>query len=340
MTRRLHSKKVLLSVLLLGAGFCSAAHGHALEPGYLELRQIDESLYAVMWKKPSSEGVPMAIAVQLPEQCDPRTEGSLIWDGSAYYARWTATCTGGLEGGTLQIAGLEQTSTDVLVRFDFADGVTGTHRLTPTDTSFVVPTQPDRLEVVRTYFGFGVEHILGGIDHLLFVLALLLLVKGVRRIVATVTAFTLAHSITLAGATLGWVHMPGPPIEATIALSIAFVAAEIIHSRQGRPGLTERYPWIVAFTFGLLHGFGFAGALAQVGLPQTEIPMALLFFNVGVEVGQLLFIAAVFATFWLMHRITRRINVPQVTWASALPAYVIGSLAIFWVLQRTAGFFS
>jgi len=334
-------RSVALCILfvLFGAGLSSIAHGHALEPGYLELRQIDESLYAVAWKKPAIEGAPMAITVRLPEQCDPRTEGQLTWDGTAFYSRWTATCTGGLEGGELQIEGLEQTSTDVLVRFDFANGVTGTQRLTPTDTSFVVPTQPDRLEVVRTYFAFGVEHILGGIDHLLFVLALLLLVKGMRRIVATVTAFTLAHSITLAGATLGWVHIPGPPIEATIALSIAFVAAEIIHSRRGKLGLTERYPWIVAFTFGLLHGFGFASALMQVGLPQTEIPIALLFFNVGVEVGQLLFIAAVFAIFWLLRRSTRGIQIPQVTWASAVPAYVIGSLAIFWVVQRTVAFF-
>jgi hydrogenase/urease accessory protein HupE len=340
MISRVHSTTLLLLALVFGnLGFGFSAHGHALEPGYLELRQIDEGLYAVVWKKPATEGVPMAIAVQLPEQCAPRTEGQPVWDGSAYYARWTASCAGGLEGGTLQIEGLEHTSTDVLVRFDFANSVTGTHRLTPTDTSFVVPTQPDRLQVVRTYFAFGVEHILLGIDHLLFVLALLLLVKGMRRIVATVTAFTLAHSITLAGATLGWVHMPGPPVEATIALSIAFVAAEILHSRQGRPGLTERYPWIVAFTFGLLHGFGFASALKQVGLPQTEIPIALLFFNVGVEVGQLLFIVAVFATFWLMRHITRRINVPQVNWASALPAYVIGSLAVFWVVQRTVTFF-
>jgi hydrogenase/urease accessory protein HupE len=325
--------------VLLGAGLGSIAHGHALEPGYLELRQIDESLYAVVWKKPATEGAPMAIAVRLPEQCDLRTEGQLTWDGTAFYSRWTTTCTGGLEGGEVQIEGLEQTSTDVLVRFDFANGVTGTQRLTPTATSFEVPTQPDRLEVVRTYLAFGVEHILGGIDHLLFVLALLMLVKGVRRIIATVTAFTLAHSITLAGATLGWVHMPGPPVEATIALSIAFVAAEILHSQQGKVGLTERYPWIVAFTFGLLHGFGFAGALAQVGLPQTEIPIALLFFNIGVEVGQLLFIAAVFAIFWLLRRGTRSIKVPQVTWASAVPAYVIGSLAIFWVVQRTVAFF-
>jgi len=315
------------------------AHGHALQPGYLELRQIGESVYAVVWKKPASEGAPMAIAVRLPEQCDVRTEGQLTWDGSAFYSRWTATCTGGLEGGELQIEGLEQTSTDVLIRFDFDNGVTGTQRLTPTETSFIVPTQPDRLEVVRVYLVFGVEHILGGIDHLLFVLALLLLIKGVRRIIATVTAFTLAHSITLAGATLGWVHMPGPPVEATIALSIAFVAAEILHSQQGKPGLAERYPWLVAFMFGLLHGFGFASALKQVGLPQTEIPIALLFFNVGVEVGQLLFIAAVFAIFWLLRRSTRGIQLPQATWLSALPAYVIGSLAIFWVVERTVAFF-
>ncbi len=325
--------------LLLCTGLGCVAHGHALEPGYLELRQIDQGLYAVLWKKPSTDGVPMAISVRLPAQCSPRTEGQPVWDGRAYYARWTATCPGGIQGGTLQIADLEQTSTDVLVRYDLSGGVTGTHRLTPTDTSFVVPKNPERLEVVRTYFAFGVEHILSGIDHLLFVLALLLLVKGVRRIVTTITAFTLAHSITLAGATLGWVQMPGPPVEATIALSIAFVAAEILHSRKGSPGLTERYPWIVAFIFGLLHGFGFAGALAQVGLPQTEIPIALLFFNVGVEIGQLLFIAAALAAFWLINRITRRVELPQVAWASVLPAYAIGSLAIFWVVQRTAAFF-
>ena len=134
--------------------------------------------------------------------------------------------------------------------------------------------------------------------------------QGTGRLIATVTAFTVAHSITLAGATLGWVNMPGPPLEAAIALSIAFVAAEIIHGRQGKPGLTERYPWIVAFTFGLLHGFGFAGALMQVGLPQVEIPLALLFFNLGVEVGQLLFIAAVFTVLWLFHRVVRHMRLP------------------------------
>ena len=328
-----------LMVFLVGAlGFGASSHGHALQPGYLELRLIDKDLYAVVWKTPATSGRPMAIAAQLPESCDPRTPGQPNWDGAAYIARWTAHCPGGLEGGVIHVDGLDQTSTDVLVRFDFADGVSQAHRLTAGDPSFTVPSQPSSLEVVRTYLLLGVEHILSGIDHLMFVLALLLLVKGTRRIIVTVTAFTLAHSLTLAGATLGFVHMPGPPVEAVIALSIVFVASEIIHSRRGKPGLTEQYPWIVAFTFGLLHGFGFAGALAEIGLPQISIPIALLFFNVGVEIGQLLFIASVFAIIALARQITQRISVPRPAWAWAVPPYAIGSLAVFWVIQRIAAF--
>ncbi len=328
-----------LMIFLVGAlGFGASSFGHALQPGYLELRLIDKDLYTVVWKTPANGGRPMAISAQLPERCNPRTPAQPIWNGAAYVARWTANCPGGLEGGLIHIDGLNRTSTDVLVRFDFADGVNQAHRLTASDPSFMVPSQPSRLEVVRTYFLYGVEHILSGIDHLVFVLALLLLVKGVRRVIVTVTAFTLAHSLTLAGATLGFVQMPGPPIEAAIALSIVFVASEIIHSRRGNPGLTERYPWVVAFTFGLLHGFGFAGALAEIGLPQASIPMALLFFNVGVEVGQLLFIASLLAIFALARQITRRINVPQPAWAWAVPPYAIGSVAVFWVIQRVAAF--
>ena len=333
-------KRILaLMIFLAGSlGFAAASFGHALQPGYLELRLIDKDLYAVVWKTPASGGRPMPIAARLPERCEPRSPGQSIWDGSAYLARWSATCPGGLEGGEIHIDGLDQTSTDVLVRFDFANGASETRRLTAAASSFVVPAMPGQLEVAETYLLYGVEHILLGVDHLLFVLALLLLVKGVRRIVLTITAFTLAHSITLAAATLGFVYLPGPPIEATIALSIAFVAAEIIHSRRGKPGLTERYPWVVAFTFGLLHGFGFASALAEVGLPQQSIPIALLLFNVGVEIGQLLFIAAVFTTLSLARLIMRRIKVPRPAWMRAVPPYVIGSLAAFWVIQRMAGF--
>jgi hydrogenase/urease accessory protein HupE len=328
-----------LMAFLVGVfGSVTSSYGHALQPGYLELRLIGEELYAVVWKKPAIKSQPMAISAQLPENCDPRTPVQPIWDGAAYVARWTARCSGSIEGGVIHIDGLDRTSTDVLVRFDFADGVTEARRLTPGDPSFTVPTQPSRLEVVRTYLLLGIEHILSGIDHLVFVLALLLLVKGARRLIFTVTAFTLAHSLTLAGATLGYVRMPGPPIEATIALSIMFVASEIMHSRQGNPGLTERYPWVVAFTFGLLHGFGFAGALAQIGLPQTSIPIALLFFNVGVEVGQLLFITLVLAAIALARQMSRRIDLPRPAWAWAVPPYAIGGIAAYWVIQRIAAF--
>ncbi len=172
----------------------------------------------------------------------------------------------------------------------------------------------------------------------MFVLALLILVSGVRRLVMTVTAFTLAHSLTLAGATLGLVRIPGPPVEAAIALSIMFVAAEIMHSRSGNSGLTERYPWVVAFIFGLLHGFGFAGALAQIGLPQSAIPTALLFFNVGVEIGQLFFIACVFSIIALGRAIINRLNLPRMAWLSVVPPYVIGSSATFWTIQRLVSF--
>ncbi|MEJ2139819.1 MAG: HupE/UreJ family protein [Gammaproteobacteria bacterium] len=338
------SKARLLRILLVGllltqVGGIPTAFGHALQPGYLELRQLDNDFFGVIWKKPAvAGGAPMAITARLPEQCEPRVGGTVEWNGAAFFSRWTATCAGGIEGGTVRIDGLERTDTDVLVRIEFADGVASTHRLTPTETAFDIPTQPDGFEVVRTYFIYGLEHILLGIDHLLFVLALLLLVKGTGRIIATVTAFTVAHSLTLAGATLGWVRVPGPPVEATIALSIAFVAAEVIHSRQGRPGLTERYPWVVAFTFGLLHGFGFASALAEVGLPQASIPVALLFFNVGVEAGQLLFIAAVFIIFAGAGRIAGRIELSWPDWVPALPAYAIGTMAAFWFIQRTAAF--
>ncbi|HUS96658.1 MAG TPA: HupE/UreJ family protein [Hyphomicrobiaceae bacterium] len=337
----LSARKGLVGLLVFLAcvlGLCAPSHGHALQPGYLELRLIDKDLYAVVWKVPATGAKPMSIEAMLSANCDPQTPGHLTWNGTAYIARWTARCPGGLEGGIIDIEGLDQTATDVLVRFDFADGNSQSRRLTASDPSFTVPTQPSRFEVVRTYLLLGVEHILGGIDHLLFVLALLLLVKGVRRLVATVTAFTLAHSLTLAGATLGFVTMPGPPVEAAIALSIVFLAAEVIHSRQGEPGLTERFPWVVAFAFGLLHGFGFAGALTDIGLPQNSIPLALLFFNVGVEIGQLLFIAAVLSLICLGRKLADGISLPHAKWTSAVPPYVIGSVAVFWLIQRIAAF--
>ncbi|MCK5275863.1 MAG: HupE/UreJ family protein [Alphaproteobacteria bacterium] len=322
---------------MVGAlGFGALSFGHALQPGYLELRPIDKDLYAVTWKTPAVGGRPMPIAALLPENCDTRTPGQPIWDGAAYLARWTANCPGGLVGGTIAIEGLSATQTDVLLRIQRPDGTEQTARLTPAAPSFVVEAVPGTFDVAGTYLALGIEHILLGIDHLLFVLALLILVTGWRRLVWTITAFTAAHSITLAAATLGFVRVAQGPVEAVIALSIVFVAMEIVHTRQGRPGITESRPWIVAFAFGLLHGFGFAGALAQLGLPEQAIPVALLFFNVGVEAGQLLFVAAVLTVIasW------RRLEAPWPQWAWQVPVYAIGSLAAYWTIERVANLVS
>ena len=220
------------------------------------------------------------------------------------------------------------------MRLDHVNGTTQVARLTPATPSFVVKATPSWLHVAGTYLHLGVEHILLGLDHLLFVLALLLLVEGGRRLLGTVTAFTAAHSLTLAAATLGLGHMPQQSVEAIIALSIVFIAAEIVHSRQGRSGLTARRPWVVAFIFGLLHGLGFAGALREVGLPEQSIPLALFFFNVGIEVGQLLFISAALAIGALL----RRLVVACPVWVRQLPAYGIGTIAAYWTLERVAGF--
>jgi hydrogenase/urease accessory protein HupE len=280
----------------------------------------------------------LGLYVELPAGCRNATVPRSSMAAAAWTERWTVQCAGGLTGGTIRIAGLTATATDVLVRLERRDGTTVVTRLTPAAPSFVVAATPRALDVARTYLVLGVEHILGGVDHLLFVLALLIIVKGTRRLIWTVTAFTVAHSLTLAGATLGFVHVPGPPVEAAIALSIVFVAAEIVHGRQGQAGLTERYPWVVAFTFGLLHGFGFASALNAVGLPETAIPVALFFFNVGVEVGQLIFIAAVLAVMALARRAARRFGVPQPAWAWRVPPYAIGTMAAFWIIERIAAY--
>jgi hydrogenase/urease accessory protein HupE len=329
---------LLWVVMAAAISVASPTHAHALQPGYLEVRKIDTGLYAVIWKVPVVSNRPMAISAVLPEACDTRSPGDPVWDGTAFVTRWTAKCTGGLEGGVIQIDGLDRTETDVLIRFDLADGTTQTQRLTADQTSFLVPSQPSQFEVVHTYLILGVEHILSGIDHLVFVLALLILVKGTRRLIVTITAFTAAHSLTLAGATLGFVHLPPPPIEAAIALSIAFVAAEIVHAHYGKTGMTQKYPWAIAFAFGLLHGFGFAGALTEIGLPPNSVPIALLFFNLGVEIGQLIFVFAVLVFLWIARAILKHITLPRLNWAWAVPPYLIGSLAMFWFAQRLSGF--
>ena len=333
---------VLRRLLILGwVLFAVAPPGIADEfcPAYLQLRQVDAIRYDVLWKVPAlDETTTLKVAPIFPDGARALTPVRSSYAAGTAVQRWRIEVVGGLADKAIEFSNLSAARIDVLVRLERADGSVQLGRVLPLDTRFVVRASPGAFEVVQTFTVLGIEHILTGFDHLLFVLALLILVKGVRRLIATVTAFTVAHSLTLVAATLGWVHVPGPPVEAAIALSIVFVAAEIIHSRQGMDGLTARLPWIVAFTFGLLHGFGFASALSEVGLPQTAIPVALLFFNVGVEIGQLLFIAFVFAVIALARRVMRRFAVPQPVWAWRVAPYAIGSFAAFWSIERIVAF--
>jgi hydrogenase/urease accessory protein HupE len=316
-----------------------------LRPGYLEMRQVGPGAYNLVFKIPArGKDLRLAIYVSLPEGTQDVAPPRASFGDGAYVERRSIRRDGGLVGQALSIEGLSATSTDVLVRIESLEGAIQTERLSPTKTSFIIQAVPGSGEVAATYLRLGVEHILFGFDHLLFVLALVVLVREWRRVAVTVTAFTIAHSVTLAAATLGFVNVPGPPVEATIALSIMLVSAEILNARRGTPSLTARLPWLVAFSFGLLHGFGFAGALAEVGLPRHAIPVALLFFNLGVEIGQLAFVAAVLTAGGLfctamalrlepapLQRTVNRLDV--------IAAYAIGTVAAFWLIERTSAFF-
>ena len=336
-----------LAILLgvLGALLGHSAQADELRPGYLELRQTASDTYSLLFKIPAlGDDLRLAIYVNLPEGTNDVRPPRAGFNGGAYTERRTIRRNGGLTGQTIAIEGLSSTSTDVLVRIESLGGATQTERLSPTKTRFVVQTAPGAWEVAATYLRLGIEHILMGFDHLLFVLALVILVRDWRRVVLTVTAFTVAHSITLAAATLGLVNVAGPPVEAAIALSIVLVAVEIVNARRGTPSLAARWPWIVAFCFGLLHGFGFAGALAEVGLPHHAIPLSLLFFNLGVEIGQLVFVAAVLTIGGLFRRaIALRLEPslvqPTVNRLDVTAAYAIGAVAAYWLIERTSAFF-
>ncbi len=313
----------------------AAVNADIFRPAYLELREIGNNTYDVLWKVPAQgDGAPLSVFVTFPPGTESLSEPRPILTGGAWVERWQIKRDSSLEGETIVIVGSASGVTDVIARIERLDGSSQVETLAADKTEFVVKPPAGKAEIAWSYLVLGVEHILGGVDHLLFVLALLLIVHGGMRILATVTAFTVAHSITLVAATMGWVQVPGPPVEAIIALSIVFVSAEVMHGLQGRPGLTARAPWLVAFSFGLLHGFGFAGALAEVGLPQNSIPVALLMFNVGVEVGQLLFVLAML----LLGATLARLAVTGRSWLLPSAAYGIGCIAAFWTIERVASF--
>jgi hydrogenase/urease accessory protein HupE len=334
-----------LFLTVLAVLLAQPANSDELRPGYLEMRQTGPGAYNLLFKIPArGEDLRLAIYVKLPEGTQDITPPRASFSEGVYVERRSIRWDGGLIGQPVTIEGLSATSTDVLVRIESLGGAIQTERLSPTKTSFIIQAVPGAGEVAATYLRLGVEHILFGLDHLLFVLALVILVRGWGRVAITVTAFTIAHSITLTAATLGFVNVPGPPLEAAIALSILLVAVEIVNARRGKPSPTARLPWLVAFSFGLLHGFGFAGALAEVGLPQHAIPVALLFFNVGVEIGQLIFVAVVLSLISLVHHVASKLLEPARIQQSLdrldmTVAYAIGVMAAYWLIERTTAFF-
>lgn len=329
-------------LLVVAALTATPALAHEVRPAYLEIRDAGAGVVDILWKVPARGDYSLAIDVRLPPQCA-TTASRAVLTGATRVERRRAACTGGIVGGQVAIAGLAGTRTDVLARYLRANGSVQVARLTPTEPAFTLAGVPRAGEVARAYSWLGFEHILRGADHLLFVLALLLLVSGWRQVVGTVTAFTVAHSLTLAAASLGLLQVPAAPVEAVIALSVMFVAAEGVAVSRGRPGLTARAPWAVAFAFGLLHGFGFAGALTTIGLPAGDVPLALFFFNVGVELGQLVFIAAVVGLARLAAGVARHAGVTpglRADGARVLLGYGIGSVAAFWVIDRVAAFWA
>jgi hydrogenase/urease accessory protein HupE len=315
---------------------CPAASAFAdeLRPAYLSIQEARPNEFSVLWKVPALGDKRLGLYLQLPDTCVPKTEPVRLIENASYSERWAAVCEGGLRGRRIAIDGLRSTATDALARIQYRDGSVEIARLTPEEPRFVVAGVQSGWEVASTYFLLGVDHILSGYDHLLFVFALILLINDFWMLLKTITAFTLAHSITLAGASLGYFSLPQKPVEATIALSIAFVASELVKQRPGERRLSESYPWVVAFTFGLLHGFGFAGALKETGLPQTDVPVALLTFNLGVEAGQLLFVASVWIAFLAIRRL---VTVPAVP-ARLVPAYLIGTVSMLWFVARIGSF--
>jgi hypothetical protein len=321
----------LSAVLLLF--LAPSLHAHESRPAYLEVKQTTTGQYSLLWRTPLLSGMRLAVAPEFPRDVrELKTPVSQETIDSVVTRYWIEAGPGGLAGKRIEFPGLQGTITDVLVRVELLDGRSWTTIVHPSQPWVEITAAQTRSEVVFTFMVQGIRHILFGTDHILFVLGLLLIVKNRWMLLKTITAFTVAHSITLAIATLGYAEAPILPLNAAIALSILFLGPEIVRSWRGETSLTIRNPWAVAFAFGLLHGFGFASALTSAGLPKAELPIALLSFNLGVEVGQLSFVALILA----LERAFRILEVRWPRWAEALPGYAVGSLGAFWTVQRLA----
>jgi len=307
------------------------ATAHEARPAYLEIKETSPGQYSILWRTPVLAGMRLPITLQLPDDVKETREPSVDELSDSMVERhWIDAGANGLAGKRIDFPGLQMTITDVLVRVEMLDGRKWTTIVHPPQPWVELAANQTTLGVMGTYIVQGIRHILFGADHMLFVLGLLLIVKDRWMLLKTVTAFTVAHSITLAIATLGYASVPVVPLNAAIALSILFLGPEIVRSWRGETSFTIRHPWVVAFAFGLLHGFGFASALTSAGLPRHELPLALVSFNVGVELGQLGFIGLILA----LERSFRILEVRWPRWVEALPGYTVGSLGAFWTIQR------
>lgn len=320
---------ILLFCALLGLS-SSASLAHPLAPSLLQITDQENGQAEVIWKTPLTRIPGEGLKPQLPQTCRRLGEVDTTRNNIARLETWRIICEKPWVGSTVGVTGFSSSQPNVILRVVLANDLSYQHILNVKAPSFVIPARALAWEVFKDYLDLGVKHILSGWDHLLFVLGLVLLVKGRGQLLWTITAFTLGHSVTLSLAALGWIHVSPAPVEALIAFSILVLAAELLRKQKGRATFFHRYPWSLAFGFGLLHGLGFAGALVEAGLPVGEIPLALFSFNLGIELGQLLFIAAIL----MLRLLLQALPMPQLIKRMEIPAYVIGSLAAFWVYER------
>lgn len=320
---------LLLTAILVPA----TLSGHESQPGAVDITALGNDRYEVTWKAPIYYNKPHPAKLELPETWQTVSPQTKRHTGDAIVFTNIVTIEeNDLNGAVLRFPGLDSTITDVFIRTKLTDGSTMTTIARPTKPWAELRGERPWYETAQEYLFLGFHHILLGIDHLLFVLGLLLIVKSRMMLLKTITSFTVAHSITLGAATLGYAQVPLPPLNAAIALSILFLGPEIVRAKRGRTSLTIRYPWLIAFGFGLLHGFGFASGLSTTGMPKAELPWALLWFNIGVELGQLLFVFVALGLVWAF----RVLQVSWPRWVLWLPGYTVGSLGAYWTIQRTA----
>ncbi|MGI9517465.1 MAG: HupE/UreJ family protein [Pirellulaceae bacterium] len=330
---------ILALAIILGMVTSTRLFGHEIRPALLEINERQPGFFDVTWKVPALGDRVLGLAPVFPEVMQPVGPPSHHLSPGALVQYFSFKTDGQpITGETIFMEGLSALQIDVLIRINLANGDHHAIILRPKTPSYVIPERASKSAVAWSYMKMGVIHIFEGIDHLLFVLALVIIVPNMWTLLKTITAFTLAHSVTLALATLGFVHVPSGPTEAVIALSIVFLAVEIVRSRRGEFSLTAKYPWIVAMIFGLVHGLGFAGALSEVGLPQHEIPLALLMFNVGVELGQIAFVLVIVTILGVFRFACKKLPslAPVSRWQ--LVPYIIGIVAAFWTIERTIGF--